>query len=53
MHCRVFSSILGLYPLDASTPPPWDSQKCPDIVKCLQRGKVLPSTIRDKLLLGE
>lgn len=24
VHCRIFSVIVGLYPLDASSSPPWD-----------------------------
>lgn len=37
VHCRVYSSIPSLYPLDVSAPslpPIWQPQKSPDLPKC-------------------
>lgn len=45
ISCRMFSSIPGLYPLDASSIPPpssRDNQMSPDIAKCTLRAKIAP-----------
>lgn len=39
---RVFSSITGFYPPDASGTHPSVTRMCPDIAKCLLGGKIAP-----------
>ena len=51
MHCRVFSSILGLYPLDSSSiahPPP-PTKNC-DNQKCLQTFLNVPQGAKSPLV---
>lgn len=44
MHCRIFSSIPGSYPLDTSSHPQDVTTKTiPDIAKCLPVEKTAPS----------
>lgn len=43
IHCRMFNSILCLYPLDARStncPQLWQPKTIPDIAECLRGGKL-------------
>lgn len=50
MHCRMFNSISGFYPLDASSTPSSHDKMSPDIAKCPLEGKISPG---EKHWLGD